>query len=150
MKKISLLLLIPVILITYVAFNNSFELTSYFMAASNKVKMQEVYWGPYYRIISGINSEKKDVFLVFIKGHEEIYRFNKDEGISEEKAIDIAIKNGYKIYEEKVFMQLSALGRKHLNNSEKVRENLVWTLYFDYSNGLFVEVNFLTGEIKEY
>jgi hypothetical protein len=28
--------------------------------------------------------------------------------------------------------------------------NLVWTLYFDYDNALFVEVNFITGEIEEY
>lgn len=150
MKKTIIVSTITVVMlsliVSYYIFYYSFETSSYFMASRSNVKMQEAYWGPYYRIIYGLNKDKEAVYLIHIKGEKDPYLVYEKEGTSKDKALEIASQNGYRNI-EKIFLLLNKTGPRE-NSKETLLRDLTWRLYYDVSKGSYVEVDFETGGFK--
>lgn len=150
MKKFKSLIIIFII-ISSVAFLYFIPIIdSYIIAFKNDVRISEIRYGPYYKIIEGKNTQEDLVFIFQIDRTKKNHIISQSEGITREEAQKISDKNGFA--SEKNEMQLWISHRKtgKIDSYEAIKKNLVWCLYYDEANGYFVEVDFETGELFDF
>lgn len=126
------------------------RIDSYIFAFKNDIRISEIRYGPYYKIIEGKNTKEDLVFIFKIYRTKGNYIISQNEGITRDEAQKISIKNGYTSETNQIELWISHRKTGKIDCYEAIKKNLVWRIYYDVPNSYFVEVDFETGELFDF
>ncbi len=149
-KNLKVPLMVLLLVVIYAIFYHLPSEEAYFIAFQNNINVTEIRFGPYYRITEGIDDNKEFQYIVKINSSKQNYIISQCDGIAQEEALQIAKENGFTNEHDIIKLEISTNRNGKLDSRDAVLKNLVWQLYYDSSNGLYVEIDFETGVLIDF